>query len=275
MNISRVVVALVAVLASAVAAMPSMSASAQGSHCYTNGCVAMTGVSDVWSGNASNYSSAWDYMSAFAIAATEAHSSPGNNVPHVFVTLFGVSCFNGATLAYTPSQPSDPCANGACGSTGGGGGGSSDDGNASVPDSEDYDVGTTAPCFSYNVCSGSDVVDSCSGGLVKQCSNQCVAGACVSPASPLIESFEVKPGLVRAGDTVQVHWSASNASSCAVSGDNGDAWDSESSGSGGMTSSPIQTRTVYSIRCAGLPGSNPSVAEDQATVIVVPSFHEN
>jgi hypothetical protein len=73
---------------------------------------------------------------------------------------------------------------------------------------------------------------------------------------------------VRDGETTIITWQSENTESCTVSGDNNDAW---SGTSGTRTSSPIETRTIYTLSCEALDGSTPT---ESVTVRVVPVFQE-
>lgn len=85
--------------------------------------------------------------------------------------------------------------------------------------------------------------------------------------------LEAVPKLVRSGTTVQLYWNTEFAASCSISG-NGDEWNTLSSGTAGVESSPIQGRSVYTLVCTARPGVSPSVVEESVTVNVVPAFQE-
>lgn len=136
----------------------------------------------------------------------------------------------------------------------------------------------------------------CEGDTIRHTSAQCetsIIATCVTPSfcSPgaaqcLYSSMsfsasddwsghlEVRPSLVRAGDTVLVHWSVENAASCAVTGTNGDAWSGASAGITGKTSSPIFAQTVFVLQCEGHPDSSPSSVSESRTVNIIPIFQE-
>lgn len=148
-------------------------------------------------------------------------------------------------------------------------------------------AGTTfSPCISQNICSGDNVVDSCTGDVIQSgyCSTQgmiCSAGACIVPSPPGASAFgsftghlTAKPALVHVGDTTKVYWNISNAvdSSCSVVGTNGDSWTGSAfSGSGGKTTSVINSQTIYTLSCTGV---DHSVFTETATVNIIPVFQE-
>jgi|GEM_PF-2978309 len=90
-------------------------------------------------------------------------------------------------------------------------------------------------------------------------------------------SIRAPPSLVRAGDTTTVSWSASNVvgSTCAVTSPT----DAAAHGTGdwtgalssGVTTSPIQSQTVYTLSCTGL---DDAILTQSTTVNIVPSFQE-
>ncbi len=136
------------------------------------------------------------------------------------------------------------------------------------------------PLSCTNVCSGNNVVNSCTGALVQMCTNGCSVGGCIGTAAPAITSWSVIPLLVRVGTSVNVFWTASNVSSCSVTATNGDGTGSNATGvwstpTGAKTSSPIASQTVFTIVCQGLPGSTPSSVSRSSTVNVLPTFEEN
>jgi hypothetical protein len=84
----------------------------------------------------------------------------------------------------------------------------------------------------------------------------------------------VRPALVRVGDPVHAYWNVANAASCTVTGDNGDIWNTSSSGEAGAETSPIEGRTTFILFCEALPGATPTVIEEKVVVSVVPVFQE-
>ena len=128
----------------------------------------------------------------------------------------------------------------------------------------------TQQCVPTNVCSGLDVIDSCTSGLIQRCQYQCLAGTCVIP-SPQIVSWNVAPKLVKIGNPTNITWQAQYVSSCSVTGTNGDSW---SGFSGQQVSSGITTQTTFTFTCYPLPGSNGSSVSSSSVVNIVPVFQE-
>ncbi len=83
--------------------------------------------------------------------------------------------------------------------------------------------------------------------------------------------LRVIPSLVRSGNTTKVNWSASNVSSCTVTGQNGDSWSSLQSILGGNVSKPITGETTYTLSCLDLEGATRTKT---ATVRIIPVFQE-
>lgn len=152
----------------------------------------------------------------------------------------------------------------------------------------------TFTCTPSNICSGRNVVNSCTGTIVQSCAYQCGSGACIPPPAPapnpsgsgpaaLTGHLQVRPPLVRYGDTTKVYWNISNVSSCTVTGDNnppdtwtvagtsGNDWTS-ASGSEGNTSKAITGPTTYTLICTPFEGE--SFASETQTVNLVPVFRE-
>lgn len=119
------------------------------------------------------------------------------------------------------------------------------------------------------VCSGKNLVNSCTGQVVQACSYQCSAGACVA-APPPEAALTAQPLLVRSGETTTIRWSATNVDSCSVTGTNGDSWTS-GEGAFSQISGPIMEQTIYTLLCAGLDGSS---INESRIVNTVPMFQE-
>jgi hypothetical protein len=94
--------------------------------------------------------------------------------------------------------------------------------------------------------------------------------------------LQVKPSLLRSGDTTQVYWQVANVSRCTVVGSNGDGvlgsgtgiWNIKFSGAAGKTSSPITEKTDYTLSCTPLLGAQSQPIGETVTVNVVPVFQE-
>lgn len=138
-------------------------------------------------------------------------------------------------------------------------------------------IGTTGTppncvCTPTNICSGNNVVNSCTGELVQACvaPSICSGGSCIMPA-PSVISWQVAPLLVPSGNTTHVSWEVRNVSSCSVSGTNGDSWTGLT---GAEVSGPINTQTVFTLHCIALAGSGAANVTRSATVNIVPVFQE-
>ncbi len=121
-----------------------------------------------------------------------------------------------------------------------------------------------------------------------------VGNACVPPGEPGFEGFttpggfrasghlEVRPTLVRSGDTTRVYWNVRNVRDCTVRGTNGDGapgsitgtWNQMTSGATGVVTGPITSRTEYTLFCRALVGATPSTITETRTVNVIPQWYE-
>ena len=108
----------------------------------------------------------------------------------------------------------------------------------------------------------------------------CSSGACLTPPSPgpggtVSKGIITLPRLVRAGNSTKVIWDVTNAnaSTCTVTGSNGDMWTGlASSGASGKTSGPINAQTTYLLHCDGaIPGYS---YDAQTTVNITPTYRE-
>ncbi len=94
------------------------------------------------------------------------------------------------------------------------------------------------------------------------------------------------PALLRDGDVTEVRWNSRETTSCSVSGDNGDAWSpvtevtdadgnvitqADARTAGQEDSSPITSRTVYTLTCTAFDGST---VTDTAVVDRIPVWNE-
>lgn len=148
-------------------------------------------------------------------------------------------------------------------------------------------------CQHLPVCdaAGSKVVNVCNGTTLQDCASEgksCVSGACVLAAATFTPfdatrdgvpftatgHLQVLPSLVRSGDPTHVYWNVGHASSCIVSGSNGDSWTDVFSGSAGKATPPITGQTTYTLHCDSLPGALPASVNESATVSILPVFQE-
>lgn len=137
---------------------------------------------------------------------------------------------------------------------------------------------------------------SCNGNVIQRTDASCVTTdylTCTSPTFCSIGSsvclvppitftpvgeytghLELRPEILRAGETTRVHWRVENAESCTVTGTNGDSWNGASSGTSGRESSPIFEPVTFTLHCVGYDGASPPDIDETATVIVLPDFQE-
>lgn len=106
----------------------------------------------------------------------------------------------------------------------------------------------------------------------------CSLGACVyDDAEPEpVADLRAVPSIVRSGETAKLFWSSENALSCAVRGDvvdmaGGGAWEALASPGGGVTTSPIEERTTYTLTCVG---EGDATVQKSAVINILPVFEE-
>lgn len=148
-------------------------------------------------------------------------------------------------------------------------------------------------CTPSYYCSGNDrryIDATCVDTFVETCPYGCSGGVCL-PQDPIeFISFEgtfpsgggfdasghlqAAPALVRYEETTQLYWNVDNATSCTVSGDNGDSWAGVSSGTSGATTSSILKQTTYTLYCEALPDATPATITETAVVNIIPIFEE-
>lgn len=80
--------------------------------------------------------------------------------------------------------------------------------------------------------------------------------------------IEVRPSLVRAGDTTTVIWQSAGVATCTILGSNGDSWVGTL---GSQVSAPIMSKTTFTLSCPITEGLNLTA---EAEVNVVPVFQE-
>jgi hypothetical protein len=117
---------------------------------------------------------------------------------------------------------------------------------------------------------------------------------CIAPQPPKFVGFraadgiqatghlEVRPSLGRSGYVARVYWNVTNVRDCTVRGSNGDGasgsrtgpWNTSASGSSGKATSPITSRTDYTLFCRALVGATPSTITETRTVNVLPTWYE-
>ena len=159
-----------------------------------------------------------------------------------------------------------------------------------------------AQCQAAPVCDaeGHKVVNMCDGSTLSDCDAQglaCIGGQCVKPSVTFV-SFDpfdqngavftsnghlsAAPTLVGSGKSTHLYWNVKNALDCSITGSNGDgvdggatgAWNAFTSGLSGKVSSPLKSRTVFTLLCHALAGAVPSLVQESITVNIVPNFQE-
>ena len=127
-------------------------------------------------------------------------------------------------------------------------------------------------CNPTPICQGNNIVNPCTGAVISACVDPyiCQGAACTIPA-PQVVSWTVTPLLVKQNATTNVSWEVKYASSCTVTGTNGDSWMKLS---GTKISGPIPAQTIYTLTCKPLAGSNASTVVKTATVNIIPTFQE-
>jgi hypothetical protein len=142
-----------------------------------------------------------------------------------------------------------------------------------------YDPGS-GQCIAIQQCSlpvtcsdNTHVFNQCTG-VTTNCSNygtgwECVSGSCQAPPPPTA-NLQVVPSLVVPSGTATVSWTSANATSCTVTGNNGDgSWSGTNSS---HATSPIVSQVIYTLSCTGRGGD---VVTDTATVNIIPNWVEN
>ncbi len=97
----------------------------------------------------------------------------------------------------------------------------------------------------------------------------------VAPFGSYSGHLRAKPTLLRTGATARLFWNVENAESCTVSSDaNADTFPLTSSGTQGQSTSPILSRTTYTLQCTAHPGGTPATLTEHATISTLPVFLE-
>lgn len=136
---------------------------------------------------------------------------------------------------------------------------------------------------------------SCSGQQVMQTNAQCqtvpYGSLCQSPqfcseGSPLCLDpapacgqfgsrsgcLEAHPQVVRKGSPTRLYWNIENVSSCALTGTNGQSWNTTYSGASGQPTANLNQQTIFTLNCVPL-GDN-AFSRQSVTVDIVPVFQE-
>ena len=126
-------------------------------------------------------------------------------------------------------------------------------------------------CTAPNYCQGRNLVDGCTDDILQVCEWGCAAGRCNDIPKPAA-TLKAIPSLVKSGKTTTVSWTSQNATSCAISGTNGDNWTKLSST--GETTRPITSQTFFTLTCQGYAGAIPSSVTRKVEVNIAPTFEE-
>ena len=126
-------------------------------------------------------------------------------------------------------------------------------------------------CVSLPYCQGQDLFNGCTHERIQVCQYGCASGACKGVPSPTA-ALSASPSLVIKGKTTKLSWNSKNTSSCTLTGGNGDSFEGKSMTN--QVSGPIQSTTIFTLRCEGLEGSSPAFVERKVTVNVRPDWVE-
>lgn len=148
-------------------------------------------------------------------------------------------------------------------------------------------------CTSTPTCSadGSQVVDSCSGAIINNCTavgESCVSGVCSFP--PMVfEGFignngtatfsatghlQASPALVRRGSNTHLFWDVKNAKSCTVKKNGTLVSSATYSGTTGVSVGPITGESTYALHCDAQSTATPQTIDESVVVKVVPTYNE-
>ncbi len=122
-----------------------------------------------------------------------------------------------------------------------------------------------------NACQSAANICGMQNSGVIQCSGSCSASRpgdnlCAPDATI---SLKASPLLVKGGNTSSITWTSTNATSCTVTGTNGDSW---SGTSGTHVTTAIVAQTTYTLTCASV--NTKAVTPATAKIDLAPAFHE-
>lgn len=150
-----------------------------------------------------------------------------------------------------------------------------------------FSLSIAPACTPVGMCSGGNVVNSCTMALIQTCSYGCNNGACNPTPSPsfatstsgthsLTGHLQLFPSLVRKGDLAHVFWNVINVSSCNVSSSATatDTWNTVAAPTGGATTSPILGQTIFTLSCNPLSGSTSTGVYEQQSINLAPIYRE-
>ena len=151
----------------------------------------------------------------------------------------------------------------------------------------EYASTTYGTCTPAYTCSGSSTIiytgSSCQPSTYATCTSPsfCSAGSSQCLYTPLsfIQSgdysghLQAAPLIVPTGLPTTLFWNVSGASSCTVSGNDGENFSNPSSGTNGQATAPINQQTIFTLVCTP---DDPSATftPESVTVNVLPVFEE-
>lgn len=114
-------------------------------------------------------------------------------------------------------------------------------------------------CTSLPYCSGNDLLNGCTHEKIQTCQWGCASGACKGVPAPTA-ALSASPALVKRGQPTKLSWNSSKTTRCTVTGGNGDSFSGLSAV--GKVSGPINSTTIFTLRCDGYECSSPSYVEN-------------
>lgn len=118
-------------------------------------------------------------------------------------------------------------------------------------------------------CSGSNLINNCTGNVAQVCSYACSSGFCIYPPEPELE-ITATPTLLRRGETSVISWTSENMDSCVVTENNPSISNTWTGTSGTQTSGAIEEQTIYTLTCE----VDDEELTDSVTVNIIPVFEE-
>ena len=102
------------------------------------------------------------------------------------------------------------------------------------------------------------------------CTYGCVSGGCAAPPPPTAD-FDIQPLIIYRTGSVRIDWTAYFATSCSITGTNGDNFPSLST-SGTQPSGSIIERTKFTLTCIGI---DPTTSYTESIMVnIIPYFRE-
>jgi hypothetical protein len=184
--------------------------------------------------------------------------------------LVGGTCLSGGGSSLCPNGT--PPVNGSCSPSGGP---VCPSGYRLVGTSCVTDTENPPSCTPQYVCSGPNLMNTCTNSVVASCSYGCWSPACegsVGPiASPPAIQIVARPAIVVRGNPSSVVWTVSNVASCTVRGTNGDTWSSEGDGTFTQPTRSLAAEANYVLTCLGV---DESLASRSVRILIAPTTNE-